>query len=351
MKKLNKIKRIVRIGLQWVALGTVLLGGAAYAADAVKAAPAAASSTAKDLILKGDATCTGCHDEADDTGVDSKSMLALHPSVLAIGKTKHGVQADGRTPTCTNCHGDSLKHVNKPEGVKERPRPDRTYGKKSMTPVAERNDACLTCHKKDAKRSHWEGSIHQSRDVACTSCHQVHTAHDKVRDKLTQPEVCFTCHKEQRTQINKPSHHPIVEGKMTCSDCHNPHGSVGPKLMKRDSVVDTCYTCHMEKRGPFVHNHEPVSEDCSTCHNPHGTVTESMLKTRPPFLCHQCHTPHGPFIPQIKGQQAPGNIASNATGKGASNFTQGRGCLNCHTQVHGSNNPALTSPTPQFNFR
>ena len=330
MKKLNNIKQIVRVALQWVTLGAVLLGGTAIAAAAVE----------KDIVLKGDAKCTSCHDEADS------------PGVLAIGKNKHGVVADGRTPTCTNCHGDSTDHKDY-KGSAKPPKPDRTFGKNTKTPPEVRNEACLSCHQKDAKRSHWEGSIHQARDVACTACHQVHTAHDKVRDKLTQPEVCFACHKEQRAQINKPSHHPIIEGKMTCSDCHNPHGSVGPKLMKRDSVVETCYTCHMEKRGPFVHNHEPVSDDCSNCHNPHGTVVESMLKVRAPFLCHQCHTPHGGFIPQILGGQAAANLntATNTSGKSKTNLTQGRSCMNCHTQVHGTNNPATTNPTPQFNFR
>ncbi|MDO8248989.1 MAG: DmsE family decaheme c-type cytochrome [Rhodoferax sp.] len=337
MKKLTKIKRIVRVALQWVALGSALLGGAAHAADAAKAAPASPTASAQDLVLTGDAKCTSCHDDADA------------PGLLAIGKTRHGVKADARNPTCTSCHGDSNEHLGY-KGKDKPPKPDRTFDKKSKTTPEAKNEACLSCHQKDAKRSHWEGSIHQTRDVACASCHQVHTSHDKVRDKLTQPEVCFTCHKEQRAQVNKPSHHPIVEGKMTCSDCHNPHGSVGPKLMKRDSVVETCYTCHMEKRGPFVHNHEPVSEDCSNCHNPHGTVTESLLKARPPFLCHQCHTPHGGFIPQLLGKQATPNAAT-MTGKSTTNLTQGRSCLNCHTQVHGSNNPATTNPTPQFNFR
>ena len=37
-----------------------------------------------DLVLKGDAKCTGCHDEVDDA---KPTMLDLHPSVLSIGKT------------------------------------------------------------------------------------------------------------------------------------------------------------------------------------------------------------------------------------------------------------------------
>lgn len=290
-----------------------------------------------------DAVCTRCHDENE-----------IKP-VLSIYQTKHGVKADLRTPSCQSCHGESEKHLKGDPSQKGRAAPDILFGNKKgssgsylPTDATLQNNACLTCHNKDAKRSHWEGSTHQSRDVACASCHEVHNAHDKVRDKRSQPEVCFTCHKEQRAQINKPSHHPIPEGKMGCSDCHNPHGSVGPKLMKRDTVNDTCYTCHMEKRGPFVHNHEPVAEDCSTCHNPHGTTAESMLKMRPPFLCNSCHTPHAPIQPSLAGQAAAQGTISwlNST-----TFTQGRGCLNCHTQVHGSNNPSSANPPSQNLFR
>jgi DmsE family decaheme c-type cytochrome len=198
----------------------------------------------------------------------------------------------------------------------------------------------------------WEGSAHQTHDVACTSCHQIHTAHDKVRDKRTQPEVCFTCHKEQRAQANKQSHHPILEGKVACSDCHNVHGSAGPKLMKKDSVVETCYTCHMEKRGPFVHNHQPVNDDCSNCHMPHGTVADNLLKARPPLVCYQCHSGHGTpgiagIAPGIGGSAAVAGTGcttslpcvSGSSAKANTNIEQARGCLNCHTEIHGSNNP------------
>ena len=340
MRHHSEIRRLLLATLRCAAIGAALVTGSAFAAGAAK--------PPVDLILKGDAKCTGCHDEADDA---TPTMLDLHPSVLAIGKTRHGVKADERTPTCTDCHGASEEHMNH-KGSDKPPKPDHSFVKGSTTSVAAKNEACLTCHQQDAKRSHWEGSAHQTKDVACTSCHQIHTANDKVRNKKTQPEVCYTCHKEQRAQMSKPSHHPVPEGKMGCSDCHNSHGSVGPKLMKRDSVVETCYTCHMEKRGPFVHNHEPVSEDCGNCHNPHGTVVENLLKVRAPFLCHQCHTPHGGFIPQLLGAQATANTnTATQSGKSTTNLTQGRSCMNCHTQVHGTNNPATTNPTPQFNFR
>ncbi len=297
------------------------------------------AASEKDMVLNGDARCTKCHDENDDF------------PILKIGKTRHGTRADSSTPSCVSCHGASDRHINKPEGVKDRPKPDVLFKGPAKAEASVQSATCLTCHQKDSMRTHWAGSAHDSRDVSCTGCHQVHAAHDNVRDKRTQPEVCFSCHKKQRAEVNRPSHHPVLEGKVSCSDCHNPHGSVGPKLMKRDNVVNTCYQCHAEKRGPFVHNHAPVSEDCTICHNPHGTVAESMLKVRPPFLCHQCHTPHGGFIPQIKGSQVSPPANSNGIGKGTTNLTQGRGCLNCHTEVHGSNNPSATNPTPQFMLR
>ena len=149
---------------------------------------------------------------------------------------------------------------------------------------------------------------------------------------------------------------------MTCSDCHNVHGSTGPKLVKRDSVNDTCFTCHAEKRGPFVHQHEPVTEDCAICHNPHGSNVAAMLKSRPPMLCQECHTPHvtggvgavggqpGVFPPAAPGQLSPA-ITANTNGKNVVNIWQGRSCMNCHTQVHGSNNPSATNPTPRLLFR
>lgn len=325
---------------QLVILSAVIGALGAGSGLSIAAEPAKAKEAPKDLILKGDAKCTGCHDEADDA---TPTMLELKPSVLAIGKTKHGTVADSRTPTCTDCHGESEKHI-KHKGSDKPPKADRTFGKNSITPTAERNEACISCHKRDGKRSHWAGSIHESRDVACTSCHKVHTGHDKVRDKRTQAEVCFTCHKEQRAQANRPSHHPIIEGKVSCSDCHNAHGSAGEKLLVRDNVNDTCFTCHMEKRGPFLRGHQPVSENCGNCHNPHGTTADNLLKARMPYLCQQCHegTSHRGGVAGVVG----GGVGSSSSGIG---ITQGRACLNCHTNIHGTNNPS--SATNERTFR
>ena len=290
--------------------------------------------------------CVKCHDAED---------------LPDMRRSAHAQASDPRSPGCISCHGPSQDHLNKPSGG-DRPPPDIAFSRNGGAKAAERNAACLGCHDRDAKRALWGGSQHDVANVACSSCHKVHVNHDKALAKATQAEVCYSCHKEQRAQLQRPSRHPVPEGKMTCSDCHNAHGSAGPKLASRSSTNDTCYSCHAEKRGPFVHAHEPVAENCANCHNPHGSTVAGLLKARAPMLCQQCHTPHvasnvaalggqrGVFGPAAPGQAAPA-IGAFTGGKNVVTMTQGRSCMNCHTQVHGSNNPSTTNPTPGFLFR
>ena len=88
----------------------------------------------------------------------------------------------------------------------------------------------------------------------------------------------------------KNSHHPIREGKITCADCHNPHGTQTAKMIRGASVNEQCYTCHTEKRGPFLWEHAPVRESCLNCHTPHGSNHLKLQKTSVPYLCQQCHS-------------------------------------------------------------
>lgn len=287
------------------------------------AGAALTAQAAEDVIFKGDAKCTRCHDENDNA------------PVFAIARTKHGVGADGRNTGCVSCHGESQAHAENPDGLRDRPKVDRAFTKGSSTPVAERNESCLSCHS-GGNRMHWVGSQHANSDLACTSCHKVHTQHDTVRDRQTQREVCYDCHKEQRAQSFRASHHPIKEGKTACTDCHNMHGSSGPKLLIKNTVVETCYTCHAEKRGPFLWEHPPASDDCLNCHTPHGSSNPTLLKTKPPYLCQQCHdyTQHPGTAYSGKG------LPVSAGGTAPAQQQLLRACLNCHTQVHGTNHPS-----------
>ena len=292
----------------------------------------AAKTAQAETALKKDALCTRCHDESETA------------PILTIYQTKHGVRGDARTPTCQSCHGESERHLKGEPNAKVRPAPDVVFkqGVYGVTGDKERAAQCLTCHK-GTMRTQWDGAQHQNNQVSCNDCHQVHRPVDRVLNKKTQIEVCFTCHKEQRADIHKISAHPMEVGKVVCSDCHNPHGSAGSKLVKKNTVNETCFQCHAEKRGPFLWEHQPVSEDCTNCHTPHGSNISPLLKSRPPFLCQECHNgPHNsktPYAGSVGGIQnglvgtatAPANPGSNQTG---------RGCMNCHSMVHGSNSPS-----------
>ena len=126
--------------------------------------------------------------------------------------------------------------------------------------------------------------------LACNSCHTIHATKDPILVKATQPDKCFTCHAKQRAESFEYSHHPIREGKVVCADCHNPHGSPGPKMLKEFSVNETCYNCHADKRGPMLWEHQPVREDCTNCHTPHGSTEPRLMKERMNFMCSSCHS-------------------------------------------------------------
>ena len=332
------MKRIQQILAGMMLLASLMASAGAMAAD--NKLPDLTGVSPKAVVaqeaLKKDALCTKCHDESENA------------PVLSLYQTKHGVRGDARTPTCQSCHGASDKPIKGDPSVKGRAAPDVVFKKGAFkqSEDKERAGQCLTCHQ-DNKRNNWDGGKHQTSGVACNDCHQVHRPADKVLNKKTQTEVCYTCHKEQRADSKKISHHPLEEGKVACADCHNPHGSTGPKLLKKNTVTETCYQCHAEKRGPFLFEHQPVTEDCANCHTPHGSNIAPLLKSRAPFLCQECHdgthasgTPAGVNTAGFQGGLATRNAATPSVAQFPSKNLVGRACTNCHSQVHGSNSPA-----------
>jgi DmsE family decaheme c-type cytochrome len=283
---------LIRLCATGAAALCLAFGNLAHAADAPDLNASEGTAAA---ALKKDAVCTKCHDESEN-----KPILSLY-------QTRHGVRADARTPSCQGCHGSSQQHVagGKGAGEASRPSPDVVFKTRTTlnkpADVATQVDTCASCHK-GGKRTHWDGSQHQTSDVPCAGCHQVHVKSDPVLAKKTQPEVCFSCHKSERAQTHKTSTHPIAAGKMACSDCHNPHGSAGPKLLAKNTVNETCFSCHAEKRGPFLWEHQPVTEACTNCHTPHGSNISPLLTSRAPFLCQECHDgPHNSKAPYGTG--------------------------------------------------
>ncbi len=229
---------------------------------------------------------------------------------------------------CESCHGSGTQHVE--SGGKSFEGMIR-FTKGTPTPVSVRNEVCIKCHEK-RERLFWSGSAHEHNGLACTSCHAAHTGRGATTraqlTNLTVEETCNTCHKEQVRAENKFSHHPMREGKMNCASCHNPHGTVSPKLVKAISTRELCFNCHAQYRGPFIFQHPPVLEDCFNCHQPHGSAYPALLKTPPIRLCRECH---------ITFHNTTFTIGPAAQRRTRINMMAGSGCVNCHRNIHGSN--------------
>jgi len=285
------------------------------------------------LLWPGNAAAAGYSRSGADSCLLCHSEGSEKPAV-AIFDTPHGARSDPNAPfarlQCETCHGPSADHARAARHG-DRVMPTRIFGAGSRTPVAEQNSVCFGCH--DTRgRMGWIGSRHQTAQVSCASCHQIHRGRDRVFDSLAQQQACFTCHPKRRADTFKPSSHPLRFGEMSCSSCHDPHNANNDFLLRAATVNETCFECHAEKRGPFLWEHAPATEDCDLCHQPHGSNHPALLAKRPPLLCQQCHSAEG--HPSVA-------YTSDAVADDFNNrFLLSRGCLNCHSQIHGSNHPS-----------
>ena len=264
----------------------------------------------------GEARCVACH------ALEQEHWAHTVHAKIFRSNPRNPLEAKG----CEACHGPGAKHLE--DATDKSAIIAFTRGRD--VPVETQNAQCLQCHK-GRQRIFWQGSVHETSRLSCADCHNpmARFSASGLLAKTGASETCFTCHQQQRTEFRKRSHMPLLEGKMSCSDCHNPHGSVTRPLLKADSVNQLCYACHSEKRGPFIWEHAPVRKSCSECHLPHGSSHESLLMVARPFLCQQCHA----------------NVSHPAALLTRSNLPRGavpderavnRSCSNCHSQNHPS---------------
>lgn len=268
----------------------------------------------------GQATCTACHAKESDNFAHTVHALGMDVALAA----------DPSTATCEACHGPGSAHAANPSAKGT----IIAFTHDGGTPTKTQAGACLGCHA-GGPRDHWTGSVHQRNDVTCSDCHNpmAKFATEGLTARQSISETCATCHRDIRQQFNRRSHMPLPEGQISCADCHNPHGTITASLLKTDTVNETCYQCHAEKRGPMLFEHAPVRESCLNCHSPHGSNQQTLLVAPVPMLCQQCHShtrhPNDLFV--------PGQLANGAA---PDERLMARGCLTCHAQIHGSNNPS-----------
>jgi len=259
------------------------------------------------------------------TRVGTDQCSACHGEVAKLYRRSQHFMRD---VDCEQCHGSGSLHVAAGGYTKESK--DKIVSFKDRKPE-EANGACLSCHSKSDHVRNWFAGAHAAQDLKCTTCHTIHAAEAAdgeqraLESRHTLNDKCLQCHHKQEAQANLPYHHPIREGKMTCLDCHDPHGGSAGNNLKTANGNQLCFQCHAEFQGPFSYQHPPVTEDCMKCHSPHGSPNQSLLVVSQPALCLQCHSAHH---------------------NGASLPLVGR-CTDCHNAIHGSD---ITSATGGSKF-
>jgi predicted CXXCH cytochrome family protein len=285
-----------------------------------------------------------------DDYVGSETCAACHePQAKSVAHTKHGKLGNleawkNKVTGCEACHGPGKAHV---EGDGD---PTKIISFKKMN-AKNASETCLACHAGKESHNNFRRGEHWRNNVGCNDCHTAHGAEyaraelgsmtlvpaashqnpglaEEKMLKVSEPQLCMSCHNETKSQFSKPFHHKVLEGTMNCSDCHNPHGGFEQKQTKLAVGADAaCIKCHANKAGPFVYEHGPLKiEGCTACHTPHGSANPKLLK-RPQIrqLCFECHT-------GISDELAPGVPSRHNQAQ-----LREQQCTVCHSAIHGSN--------------
>jgi DmsE family decaheme c-type cytochrome len=299
-------------GSIWKVAVLVLSSGFArtMVAHAATAAPQAAMSSSKTAVnpadYVGQEICATCHeDEAKGLKNNPHAKLAL--------------EHNGKGVTCESCHGPGKAHVESGGDA------TKIFQFTKATPK-QISEKCLTCHAGD--HPNFERTAHGDALVGCTGCHSVHKFEAQTSLlKAKQPMLCYGCHTDIKAAFEEPFHHRVNEGLIKCSDCHDPHGTFQPNLLRLSATQDAiCTKCHIDTAGPFVYEHPPIkTEGCTSCHYPHGSTNPRLLMmSNVNSMCLQCHTPSANFT-------APGTPSFH------NQANQYQACTVCHVQIHGSN--------------
>ena len=187
--------------------------------------------------------------------------------------------------------------------------------------VAEEGE-CAGCHAQEARDARAFGRHRElPGGSGCLGCHLPHESEGREGKPTlgtTLRARCEDCHADVSAQFRLPFRHPLDAG-ITCTSCHAPHGG-SPRELREHLRHEACVECHLEKAGPFLFEHEgDRSLQCLSCHEPHGSSNPRLLTYHDSrSLCHSCH-----MDLEDVHREDPGAIF--------------RECLQCHTEVHGSN--------------
>lgn len=281
--------------------------------------------------------------------IDDQACAECHPEISSeFSKLYHApLVLDAKLPPdrrgCQACHGPGSAHI---ANLDEADKIGLNVVRYTQIKPEEVNAACMRCHGSTMHTAQWNRQPHAKAGLSCLSCHTVHystgsTSAESKRAsagdirtagsaanlettpqlrslKASEAALCGACHRREAAEFRRNFHHPVPEGTMVCSDCHEAHPtkkSAGRQPFARGA----CARCHPETAGPFRYEHDPVAgwtgDGCLECHRPHGSPNPGMLSSFSRGLCAQCHS-------DLRTTHYPGQTCWNS---------------GCHEAIHGSN--------------
>ena len=243
--------------------------------------------------------------------------------------------------------------------MKDRPAPDRVFGKKTTLTAEQRSDVCQTCHQKGPKQMLWTGSRHQNEDLACNSCHKVHTNKDKVLAKIgagrrvlhlpqgaahpDQPDLAPSDSGRQDDLFGLPQRARL--GRPGAGQARQHQRDLLHLPRRKARAVRATSTSRWPRTARSATTRTAASLRACWCRGRRCCASSATRRTWPVASARSAGSP-------ASTRRAPGQtqplITNTTSGKNVVQIWQGRSCMNCHTQVHGSNNPSATNPTPQL---
>ena len=198
------------------------------------------------VFLIGPLLTTPTAAEQEYSTSDYKACLKCHENqkIMGILDTPHANPDNPKAPAalhqCESCHGPSATHMKFPLQVG-----NIRFTKHDETTAPEvRDRVCLECHQ-TGSRANWKMGPHGFERMSCPSCHSIHKSRDPALSAQQQTTFCTeSCHAPIIATAPKKSPHPITgNGKLLCTQCHNPHGPI-------DLAV--CASCHTQNATAFA---------------------------------------------------------------------------------------------------
>lgn len=276
------------------------------------------------LLQQGGALCEACHGDFESNG-DAVVHTALKQGRCVechdphLSDQKHLLKAEGGE-LCFSCHPEIAERAKGPgahaaledgcDGCHDAHSSDRP----AML-LDDEDELCRTCHDSsdpDLQRLHYgadmatthcinchdphgsssmpliaNGSIHPPFREGCSNCHGGTAAELEGGGGNA---LCEMCHDDVTETIASAAvPHPAME-MMECVDCHSPHASRQPNLL-RAAGGGSCVECHEDQAGGDGEMvHRAISWiGCQSCHLPHGGPQKNLLRATGNDLCNGCH--------------------------------------------------------------